>query len=254
MRPNAHNPAVHLPHRPSRHRPVVAITTDLVDRNARQTASCAMDYAHAVWRAGGMPVLLSPVPESARAAASATGFDAFVFTGGDDPTTEPFGQPTHPQITPVLEPRQRFETDLLKHLRDERPQAPVLAVCLGMQMMALTRGGSLHQFMPESHPTHDEHWARDHPVRSVAPASAGGLDDGIVHSRHKQAVDHPGSLRVLARSPDGVIEAVHDPAVPFFLGVQWHPERTTSQALGIGLFERLVQAARVEGNTQTQAQ
>ena len=46
-----------------------------------------------------------------------------------------------------------------------------------------------------------------------------------VNSRHHQAVKAvaPG-FRVSATAPDGVIEAIEDPAARFCLGVQWHPE------------------------------
>jgi putative glutamine amidotransferase len=49
---------------------------------------------------------------------------------------------------------------------------------------------------------------------------------------------------VVAASEDGVIEAVDDPARAFYLGVQWHPERTALESLGQRLFEKLVEAAR----------
>ena len=67
-----------------------------------------------------------------------------MFIGGDDPRTEPFGEPTHPKATPVEPERQAFETALLEELQ-RRPGAPVLGVCLGMQMMALHAGGKLNQ-------------------------------------------------------------------------------------------------------------
>jgi putative glutamine amidotransferase len=56
------------------------------------------------------------------------------------------------------------------------------------------------------------------------------LSDQTVVSSHHQAVEDAGRLRVVARSPAGVIETVDDPARFFYLGVQWHPER------GEGLF------------------
>jgi putative glutamine amidotransferase len=45
-----------------------------------------------------------------------------------------------------------------------------------------------------------------------------------VNSHHHQAVLDPGGLRVTGRADDGVVEAAEDPARPFVLGVQWHPE------------------------------
>jgi putative glutamine amidotransferase len=70
-----------------------------------------------------------------------------------------------------------------------------------------------------------------------------------VHSHHRQALKHAGSLTVIARAPDGVIEAVHDSARPgMYLGVQWHPERTDDGRLGFALFERLVHDASAARN------
>ena len=55
----------------------------------------------------------------------------------------------------------------------------------------------------------------------------------------------PGSLHVCALAPDGVIEAIEDESLPFFLGVQWHPERMyRSDRAAAALFEGLVRAAR----------
>ena len=172
--------------------------------------------------------------------------DAFVFTGGDDPRTEAFGEPSDPRITPIFPERQEYETALLRILIGESPRPgapPVLGVCLGMQMMALVAGGSLDQHMPEIVPTHADHMGRDHEL--IAEAGAPFLPArGTVHSHHKQAVRDPGRLRVLARAHDGVIEAIGDPRHPFLIGVQWHPERTESAALGQALFDRLVERAR----------
>jgi putative glutamine amidotransferase len=54
-----------------------------------------------------------------------------------------------------------------------------------------------------------------------------------------------GRLIVLRPAPDGgVIETIADPARPFYIGVQWHPERTDDPQLGLELFRRLVDAAR----------
>ena len=67
---------------------------------------------------------------------------------------------------------------------------------------------------------------------------------GYAHSSHHQAVTNSGGLEVLALSPDGVIEAVADPVRPFYVGVQWHPERTANSHLGAGIFNALVAAIR----------
>ncbi|MDQ7014232.1 MAG: gamma-glutamyl-gamma-aminobutyrate hydrolase family protein [Planctomycetota bacterium] len=228
--------------------PLVGITTDLADHPNGTRVFTYRHYAEAVAAAGGIPVLLPPIAETVRAVAPR--LDAFVFTGGDDPGTEPFGCPTDPRTTPVHPDRQRFETDLLRTLTEHHPHTPVLGVCLGMQMQALVAGGRLDQYMPESHPTHADHWEQDHPVNPIGPIGDNPLAlplplplRGTVRSKHRQAVADPGSLTVIAVAPDGVIEAVCDPARRFWVGVQWHPERTGDDAVGAALFRQLVAAA-----------
>lgn len=225
-------------------KPIIGITADLATAdNGGSRVQCALAYAAAVADAGGLPVLLPPV--AALAAEFAARCDAILFTGGDDPRTEPFGVPTHPQARTMHPDRQAFEAALLQAL-DARPQMPVLGVCLGMQMMALHAGGTLNQHLPDTLPTAGAHRSdSQHTLRAVAQNRALPADlSGTVTSHHHQAVMDPGRLRVVASSDDGVIEAVDDPARPFYLGVQWHPERTALEALGKRLFVSLVDAAR----------
>jgi len=170
--------------------------------------------------------------------------------------TEPFGVPTHPRATRELAARQRHELAILRAL-DARPERPALGVCLGMQYMALAAGGRLDQHMPETTPTHASHM--DNALHQVVleidgcpalgPGARTGQALGEVTSWHRQAVADAGSLRVVARAPDGVIEAIDDPARPFYLGVQWHPERSDDGTLGVGLYRRVVEAASAQRAT-----
>lgn len=204
-----------------------------------------MAYCHAIVEAGGVAVVLPPI--RGLAAEHARRFDAFVLTGGRDARTEAFGEPTHPKATPVHPDRQAYETALLEAL-GRRPAAPVLGVCLGMQMMALMAGGRLNQHMPDDVATAARHEGDNaHAVRAAGEKSGGALGDmgrATVTSNHHQAVRDPGRLRVIAVADDGVIEAIDDPERPFYLGVQWHPERTPEAALGAELFARLIDATR----------
>ena len=70
------------------------------------------------------------------------------------------------------------------------------------------------------------------------------LGNGPVASWHHQALADAGPYEVIGRSDDGVLEAIRDPARPFYVGVQWHPERTDDSVLGDGVIRRLVDAAR----------
>lgn len=218
-------------------RPIIGITTLVDEPNTRVRRA----YPNAVFAAGGTPVLLPvPRPDDRREAVQRylDLCDGFVLTGGFDPTTERYGQPTDPRVTREHPDRQSFDEALLEALASE-PLRPVLGVCLGMQLMALHAGGRLNQWMSDTIPTHAAHY--DDNRHPISPAvEQGPILAGEVTSWHRQAVDDPGRLRVIAVADDGVIEAIDDPDRPYYLGVQWHPERTATTALGLDLFRMLV--------------
>lgn len=217
--------------------PLIGITSLVDEPNTRVRRA----YADAVFAAGAIPIHL-PVPRAVDRAAAIKHYlrvcDGFVLTGGFDPITEHHGQPTDPRVTREHPDRQAFDEHLLGAL-DRLTDRPVLGVCLGMQLMALHAGGRLNQWMPDSVPTHAEHYDdRRHTISlRVDPAP---IPAGEVTSWHRQSVDDPGRLRVIAVADDGVIEAIDDPDRPFYLGVQWHPERTAAPELGLNLFRSLV--------------
>lgn len=220
--------------------PIVGITTDVSEPNGRLKLDVALAYARCVHAAGATPMMLAPIPDAIPNQLAAC--DAFVFTGGDDPVMEPFGVVTHPKVTRLHPLRQQYELALLAAL-EAQPNKPVLGVCLGMQLMCLRAGGRMDQYMPETTPTHARHWGADH---AITPQKSSGLQlaPGTVHSKHKQAIIDTGAMQVLASSDDGVIEAAWHPNRPFYVGVQWHPERTDTPSLGQAIFDQLIAACR----------
>ncbi|MEX2217600.1 MAG: type 1 glutamine amidotransferase [Phycisphaerales bacterium] len=222
--------------------PLIGITVDVIEEGGRTRAILNMSYAESVAAAGGVPVLLPPIASLAGAHAAA--FDGFVLTGGDDVRMEAFGEPTHPAAKPIHPLRQEYELALLDALRDARPAAPVLGVCLGMQLMSVHAGARLEQHLPERLPTAGQHKG-EHAISPLAGARGPlTLSAGPVASSHHQAVSDPGPLTVLAKSGDGVIEAVTAAGRKWYVGVQWHPERTADRDLGLGVFRQLVNATR----------
>ena len=116
-----------------------------------------------------------------------------------------------------------------------------------MQLMALRAGGRLNQYLPDTHTADvvERHRRGEHPITIDAHGGVLPRASGVIHSNHQQAIEDPGSLRVIAAA-DGIIEAIDNPEHPFYLGVQWHPERAPSQdegPLNLGLFRSLVLAA-----------
>ncbi|MCP3902980.1 MAG: phosphoglycerate kinase [Planctomycetes bacterium] len=215
-------------------RPRIGITPDV--ENDRFQLGRA--YARAVARAGGVPLILATTPDAVDVYVDLC--DGFILSGGDDPDMGQWGIPMHPEAKPIDPDRQAFEWALLEALA-ERPERGVLGVCLGMQLMALHAGGVLDQHLPDTLASAADHWG--HRAHTVS----GDLGAGEVRSHHRQAITAPGRLRVVANAHDGVIEGVRDDDRPYYLGVQWHPERTESAGLGFELIRRLVEACAPVG-------
>ena len=212
---------------PDTRRPLIGISVSLEGAQYR----CRTAYANAVWEAGGIPILLTCLSETIPHYLELC--DAFITTGGDDPDTTAFGAEPHPKATLIDPMRQDFELGLLKALT--KTKHPLLAICLGMQLFTLSHGGTLEQHLPDILESAKDHWnGQPHIVD-------GTLGKGIVHSHHRQAMTSAGSLEIIARSHDDLIEAVRDSNHLFRVGVQWHPERTLEHQFGQGLFDALVQ-------------
>jgi putative glutamine amidotransferase len=65
-----------------------------------------------------------------------------------------------------------------------------------------------------------------------------------VNSTHHQAVKTLGAgLVATASASDGLVEAFEDPACPFYVGVQWHPE-SMRDAPHRAIYRGLIEAAR----------
>ncbi len=243
--------------------PLIGITVDNVDRCAASGMyRSGIQYSKAVAAAGGIPLLLPHEPALATRYAALC--DGLMLTGGADPRMEDFGCMTDSRANVMDEQRQAFELALLAAVDAETENAlpgtpckPVLGICLGMQLMALHNGGGLDQFLPDSLGEQAAAHQNDlsHPLVIAESGSALGLPAGEtqlrVTSSHRQAVCDAGQLRVIARAPDHTLEAIDAPDRPFYLGVQWHPERTepgTGHPLGWALIARLVEAARRQRN------
>lgn len=231
-------------------RPIIGITTDHGDNDDRPSYRSPMDYARSVERAGGLPWLIPFMLDQSLIGELVDHLDGVLFSGGSDLNPSLYNQTYHPKAEPIDPARQNFELALLAEV--ERRKTPALGVCLGSQLMNVHRGGSLIQFLPESprdnsleHRRLDDD-GRRHPV-NILPntllSRAISQKQIVSNTRHKQAVDRLGkNLRVAAAAPDGVVEAVEDPSLPLFLGVQWHPENLSGDhPEHLALFKLLVE-------------
>lgn len=209
-------------------------------------------YYQALIEAGALPVVIPTVDHRSLVSEYLDALDGFVFTGGLDVPPAEYGQEKHPETKELH--RRRFACDrLLANLLLQRDM-PVLAICLGQQLINVAYGGTLIQHIE----TEIQHTALKPGQDSFHPISIEensllhqilGTTKLEVNSAHHQAVDKPApGLRVLAQAPDDMIEAVQMTDKGFFLGVQWHPERITDRPEQRELFKAFVAAATDRGS------
>jgi putative glutamine amidotransferase len=213
------------------------------------------DYRQAAIHAGGEVRIVDaamPIEQALE------GVQGLMLTGGDDVAPGLYGQAAHPTVTLAEPGRDEFEMGLVREAR--RRALPILAICRGVQVLNVACGGTLVQDIPSDVPGALNHsldvpphqpmelaheiWI-DKDTRLATIMADRMNDDGCeVNSRHHQAVKAvaPG-FKVSATSPDGVIEAIEDPTVPFCVGVQWHPENFWRTGEFRPLFEGFVEAA-----------
>jgi putative glutamine amidotransferase len=212
------------------------------------------DYEESVRRAGGeVRVLDRSVDKPADVIREV---DGLLLSGGGDVLPSIYGEAAHSKFSAAEPGRDDYELELAR--RAVEADLPLLAICRGIQVLNVARGGSLVQDIEDQIGTSVNHTIREPPVTIAHDVwiSEGSLlarvmrdriegDTCPVNSRHHQAPKTPGEgLVVSATAPDGVVEAIEDPSRRFCLGVQWHPENFYRTGEFRPLFEAFVDACR----------
>jgi putative glutamine amidotransferase len=241
-------------------RPRVGIPWRTAAEEAANRRAKIDNYLHAVEQAGGEAVLLSLASSPAELKRQAENLDAFLLSGSPaDLDPAHFGAKRHSATADADASRERTDFALLEHAL--AASKPVLAICYGIQSLNVFLGGSLVQDIPTELGTRICHSPEEDVLPGEAkrpdPVHGAQFDEGRVwklsgtpraevNSSHHQSVLEPGrGLRVTARAPDGVVEAVEWTVDEnWVVGVQWHPERMPEDALAQALFRDLLLAAR----------
>ena len=201
-------------------KPLILMTPDLLETSDATTEReyvVRVNYAEAIAEAGGVPLIL-PYELDAIPAALAIA-DGILITGAR-PGVEVSAQ------------RSDFEKALVRQAMDL--SKPLLGICHGMQLIGESLGGTFVTDLPATSAWEETaHMPRHIPdglahAITIDPDSvlSASLGDGkaSVNSLHRHALTGSGRFRVIARAPDGVIEAFEGETSGFTLGVQWHPE------------------------------
>lgn len=234
-------------------RPLIGITM----RHELETERfyLARTYSEAVEAAGGVPVHLSLILKAEYVETVLDKLDGVLLPGSAS-DVDPLRYGREPQRKLGAVHPLRDETDALVLSEVERRAMPLLAICYGLQIWNVVRGGTLIQDiesqLPEAigHEQGAPRGRRSHRVRLLAESGLSRLagdESALVNSHHHQAIEIVGEgLRATAWTADGLIEAVEDQRTDRWAqGVQWHPEIEWEQdAFSENLFKSFIAAAR----------
>ena len=230
---------------PENHKPLVLIAPS-TEKKGVEFSDISINlsecYPRAIIAAGGVPAMLSCTPLAEYVAESVERADGVLMTGGDDiqprlhtTSLDPHVEKTVSSVEPG---RDLFELMLIQEIFRQRKL--LFAICRGHQIVNVAFGGTLFVDLPLQYPSevaHKRYDRKNEPVHEVKLES-GSLIERLmavsscgVNSTHHQAVAAVAKpFRATALAPDGVIEALElAPAdralLPWFLAVQFHPER-----------------------------
>lgn len=205
--------------------------------------------------AGGIPILLPALENTAQIDRLVEMVDGLLLPGGYDLDPITFGEEPLPGLGTVDPVRDELELAAAKKAME--CGIPVLGICRGLQLLNVAAGGSLYQDLPSQvkgsllqHQQTAPRWFPSHEVTITSGSTLGRLFGGVEHLRvnssHHQAIkDVAPDFVVTARAKDGIVEAVESRIHSFAVGVQWHPEvmweTAPEQAV---IFQGFIEAAR----------
>lgn len=219
-------------------RPIIGLTHSI--QLDEKKLYMPMSYSIAVRKAGGTPVLL-PITRDDEVIESYAGLvDGVLFSGGDDIDPRSYGEDQVWPCGDICPLRDEFEIKLARLLMEKYPEKPVLGVCRGEQVLNVALGGTLYQDLKSQLPgciSHQQHQIAPYASHSVTLTEGSKLHAIFggtkisANSHHHQAVKQiADGLKVTAIAPDGVVEGFEKPDHPYFVAVQWHPERLVERA------------------------
>ena len=220
-------------------------------------------YADAVSGAGGEFEIALPAKETTKDESALKeylcSFQGVLLPGGMDIDPARYGESPHERLKPPDRGLDESQLAIARFVLQQ--EIPTLAICRGLQILAVAVGFGLYQDLPSQRPSSVNHLMGGAENKSKMAhevvldensrlARFSGSARFQVNSRHHQAVRErdtagwAGPFKIIALAPDGVVEGMEHPAQPFLVAVQWHPENLAADhAPSLGLFRGFIEAA-----------
>lgn len=235
-------------------RPIIGINADFyAPKTGNAYTRLNVNYIDAIVLAGGIPLIIPPLKKENFAEIDTyLGMcSGLVMTGGLDLDPRRNSQMMTNAVQPMTSRREDSDRYIMGQAIERK--LPLLAIGVGMQLLNVMNEGSLYLHLPAENIKAMQHFdstggAHMHMVDVETKTTLEdifGAEELRVNSAHHQGINQLGKrLRVGARAPDGLIEAIETTDESWFcIGVQWHPECTTASALDRQIFDNLVQSA-----------
>jgi putative glutamine amidotransferase len=231
-------------------KPVIGINAELLPATKDRAAVSVIQsgYYDSILRAGGIPLVVPPLPQRDDIDAILDRVDGFVLIGGADLDPRRDGFMLHPTVRTMPARREDFDRLLVHGLADRC--IPTFGIGAGMQLINVSQGGNLFLHIPTDLPNALPHADSQDPAhRHSLQVVPGSLMDRVygdgeirVNSQHHMAIDElADGFEATAHCPDGVIEAIESRRPDWFaIGTQFHPENIYASAIDIRIFEEFV--------------
>ena len=228
------------------HKPVIGITGNY----GELTCKLAEGYYKSVEKAGGIPVIIPPLADTDVIINTLEIVDGLILSGGGDYDPRYAEEEPDPKLGEINEERDLPEL-FITRLAYNR-QIPILGICRGIQTLAMALGGKVKQDITDiaaiNHSQKEDRNVATHKVVIEKDSILSQLytlnanhSTLNVNSFHHQAVcDCGDKFSVVAKSEDGIIEAMESREFKSIIGVQWHPECLDD---GLPIFKWLVHEA-----------